>query len=148
MSSCSHKVIRSGYQIEKTDYVSCEIPIKKFYSVTDTNTKVVGKIELKDTGFSAGCNEQKAIEILIGEACARKADLIVITKESRPDFSSSCYRCEAVFYQFTSEEKPLLKSDIKNDEVEERVLSDKKRNQTIFWTSFAVGFVIGFILVQ
>lgn len=148
LSSCSHKISRIGYTLDKTQYKNCEIPIKKFYTVEDSSAQVIGKIKLSDTGFSTACNESKAIEILKGEACAKNADLIVITEETRPNMGSSCYRCEAEFYQFRSDQTPILSSDINVSALNERVAEDKKKNQTLFWVSFAVGFVIGFIAVQ
>tara|TARA_B100001109_G_C18862793_1_gene474997 strand:- start:4023 stop:4520 length:498 start_codon:yes stop_codon:yes gene_type:complete len=148
LSSCSHKISRTGYTLDKSQHKDCEIPIKKNYTVNESEAQLVGKIKLSDTGFSTSCNEEKALAILKGEACAKEADLIVITEETRPNFGSSCYRCEAEFYRFTSEEKPKIKSDADSYDLALRTTEDKKKNKTLFWVSFAIGFMIGFIAVQ
>ena len=99
-SSCAHHIVRSGYQATKSDYRICNVVIQKNTSISDSSATKVGEIELRDSGFSTVCNEERALEILKGEACAMDANLIIVTEERRPDFKSSCYRCKAEFYRF------------------------------------------------
>jgi hypothetical protein len=150
LSSCSHKISRVDYALKKSEHTLCDIPIKKIVSVDASQGEKIGEIKLKDSGFSVACNESKAIEILKGEACALGANLIVITEEIKPSFSSSCYRCTAFFYRLNSDQPEniqLQESDISEYELHERSIEDKKKNRRTFWTSFAIGFVIGFIAV-
>jgi hypothetical protein len=81
-------------------YINCDIPIKKFETISDSVATKIGKIKLSDSGFSLHCSEEDAIEILKKEGCALNADFINILKESRPDSISNCYRCSAEFYKY------------------------------------------------
>src|SRR5690242_6100534 len=87
-SSCTHKIIRTGYAVSKSDYKTCDVVIKKDISVDDGLAKKVGEIKLKDTGVPIACSEADAINILTKEACALNADLVVITNEQRANLAS------------------------------------------------------------
>jgi len=112
-TNCTHLILRTGYKVDKSDYKTCDVIIKKGTQIGDTTATKIGKINLTDSGLSLACNEKRAIDILKKEACALDADLILITKEYPPDIISSCYRCTAEFYKYgvTNEE-----SQIQNDE--------------------------------
>jgi hypothetical protein len=100
--NCKHQVSRIGYNVDTkgSSYVNCNIPIKKFEIISDSVAIKIGKVKLSDTGFSKYCSEEDAIVILKKDGCALNADFINITKESRPDSVSNCYRCSAEFYKF------------------------------------------------
>ncbi len=105
-SSCSHKVIRTGY--DKNDKASesyaenCETRLVKFAAVDSVKFQRLGSIQLRDGGFSAQCSESKAVEILRKEACRLDANLINIVAEKKPGWSS-CYQCDAVFYKVSAD---------------------------------------------
>jgi len=80
--------------------VNCNVPNKEFDIITDSITTKIGKIKLSDSGFSHRYSEADATVILKGEGCALNDDLINISKETRPDKQSNCYRCHADFYKF------------------------------------------------
>ena len=96
-TSCSHRIVRTGYQVNKSDYENCDVIIKRNTEISDTVAIKIGEIKLGETGFSVACSEEHAVKILKNEACAIDADLIIITEENRPDLWSSCYRGLADF---------------------------------------------------
>jgi hypothetical protein len=100
--SCKHQISRIGYNVDTKShsYTDCNITIKKFEAIPDSMATKIGKVKLSDSGFSKRCSEEDAIVILKREGCAIKADFINISKESRPDSVSNCYRCSAEFYKY------------------------------------------------
>ena len=101
-TNCKHQVSRIGYNVdtESPAYAECNIPVKKFEIIPDSVATKIGTIKLSDAGFSNSCSEEEAIVLLKKEGCALKADFINITKETKPDGESNCYRCRADFYKF------------------------------------------------
>ena len=97
-SSCTHTIIRTGYQVDKSRYQHCDIVISKDASLAQ-NASSIGKIRLDDSGVSMKCNQAQAYQILKNEGCALNADLIIINWEGLPGLISTCYRCEATFYK-------------------------------------------------
>jgi hypothetical protein len=148
ISSCTHKITRTGYDINKTYYKTCDIIVTKNLSASDSLQKV-GEIRLGDTGFSAACNEAQAIEILKNEGCAIGANIVHITEDSRADALSSCYRCSAVFYK-SSGAISTKQSDVQFDpqKVNERVTDDRRRSTAIVALSVVIGVIVGLLLVQ
>ncbi len=148
-SNCSHRIVRTGYQIKKSDYTTCDVAIKKTTSIPDSLVTKIGEIKLGESGLAVACSEKHAIDILKGEACAINADLIIITEEKRPDFWSSCYRCRAEFYQFNSTDYDI---DIKSEEiyskknVQDRVSKDRMKNAFMAVGAVTAGFLLGFVL--
>ena len=148
-SNCTHRIVRTGYDISKSDYRYCNIAIRKEIPVADTTMFKIGEIRLGETGFAVACSEQHAIDILRSEACALNADVIFITEENRPDLWSSCYRCKAVFYKYKNREQDqLIQSDevYRNASIEQRVSRDRKRNTAIIVGSVISGLLIGLLL--
>ncbi len=148
-TNCSHRIVRSGYQIRKSDYVTCDVAIKRTTSIADTSATKIGEIKLGESGLSVTCSERHAISILKGEACAINADLIIITEEKRPDLWSSCYRCRAEFYQFNSTDsnRDLKSEEIYDDRnVKDRVSEDRTRTTVMVIGSAVAGFIMGFVL--
>jgi hypothetical protein len=146
ISSCSHKIVRTGYQINKSDYRNCDIAIMKNMSITGSMQKV-GEIKLGETGFSVSCSESDAIDILKNEGCALKADVINITLEKRPDLISSCYRCRAEFYKYLDPAISVQSDEAyKPDNISQRTSTDRKR--TAGWVIGAIvgGFIFGFLM--
>lgn len=148
-SNCGHRIVRTGYQIKKSDYSACEVVIKKATSISDTLATKIGEIKLGETGLSVACNEGDAINILRNEACAIKADVVLITEETRPDVWSSCYRCKAEFYKLKKPDNNTLKSDNKytSDKVQSRVAEDRSRNTAMLIGSVVAGFVVGLLMI-
>ncbi|TNE72237.1 hypothetical protein EP331_07705 [bacterium] len=101
--SCSHSITKLNYINTKpnNELVESKILIKRGIHIDDKMVKV-GEIKLADSGFSWSCSELEAVQILKREAKILGADLIFIKSEKYPDFFSSCYRCEAEFYQTNS----------------------------------------------
>jgi hypothetical protein len=146
ISGCSHRIVRTGYKVNKSDYRNCDIAIRKNINISDIMQKV-GEIKLGETGFSVSCSEADAIQILKNEGCALHADIINITLEKRPDLISSCYRCTAEFYTYLD---PSIK--VQSDEmykpkyISERTSTDRKR--TAGWIIGAIigGFIFGYLM--
>lgn len=68
-SACSHRVVRTGYDLKKKDYLDCKVSFKRQMLVEDQMEKV-GEIKLGETGFAVKCSEAHAMEIMQKEACA------------------------------------------------------------------------------
>jgi len=147
-ASCSHRVIRTGYKVNKADYRNCEIVIKKNMVIPDS-IKSIGQIKLGESGFSTACSEADAIEILRNEGCALNASLINIIHEKRSDMLSSCYRCTADFYSFPNK-TALLQSDetYKMKNVDKRVSKDRNKNTVLTIIGGIAGFIVGYTLFQ
>jgi len=148
--NCAHQITRTGYNVKKSDYKYCDVVIQKFTTVSDTKAKKIGEIELGESGFSASCGELEALNILKGEACAIKANLIIITDEKRPDFWSSCYRCKAEFYKYDSSNSYYEMEndqDYNQQELQQRVSDDRKRNTTTAIISIVAGILCVILLL-
>ncbi|MDQ1266482.1 MAG: hypothetical protein QG635_1634 [Bacteroidota bacterium] len=98
LAGCSHKINKNYYVKTVTPASDCSPIVIKGGSDLIQKEKILGKINLGDTGFSVNCSKKKAFLILKEEACKLGANLINIIKESRPNFWSSCFRCQAEFY--------------------------------------------------
>ena len=108
----------------------------------------LGSIKLGESGFSTACSEEHAIEILKNEACGIQADFIHITFENRPDLWSSCYRCEADFYQFKDSLRSISEDPTNTKtQVSTRVKKDRAQNTAVLIGALAIGFVIGFMII-
>jgi hypothetical protein len=148
ISSCTHKITRSGYDINKTYYKTCDIVVTKKIAPSDSLQRL-GSIRLGDTGFSASCNEAQAIEILKNEGCAIGANIVHITEESRADVLSSCYRCSAVFYKSaTTASANQSDAHFDSKKVNDRVNEDRGRTTTLVVVSVVIGVIVGFLMVQ
>lgn len=146
-TSCSHRIVRTGYQVNKSDYNNCDIAIKKQMLVSDSVQKV-GEIKLGEAGLSVACSEADAIEILKREGCALKADIINITEETMANLWSSCYRCKADFYRYSNPEFKAQNDEIYNSEdVKNRVSKDRGNNTLIVIGSVVAGFLFGFFVL-
>lgn len=117
ISSCSYKVTRtysikdSPSYIVKSDTSKIIVKNKNLYGL---NAEYVGSIKLDDTGTTIKCSEKRAIEKLKQEANYVNANLINITKEIYPGYST-CYRCVADFYNY------------KKDSISDKILKQEKR---------------------
>lgn len=148
-SSCSHSIMRSGYNGSDKVETKCNVEITKDKSLIAANTKPLGSIRLGDTGFSTNCSEIEAMMILRNEACQANANLVVITDEKLPSLLSSCYICEAIFYH--SDELPKLDSiDAYKEDlvVTENIQAPEKQNAAVQILAYAGGFVLGYFLAQ
>lgn len=146
ISSCSHRIVRTGYQVNKADYKNCDIAIRRNLNSTDSLQKV-GEIQLGETGFSVSCSEADAVEILKNEGCALNADIINITNEKRSDLLSSCYRCNAEFYKYLNS-SAIVQSDemFRPDNVNDRTTEDRKKNTGMIIGVLIGSFIVGFLI--
>lgn len=145
-TSCSHKIQRTGYNIDKSEYKNCELIINKFMIINDSIQKI-GEIKLGDSGFSVSCSEIQAIEILKNEACAMNANMINITEENRPDALSSCYRCKAEFYKYKNPDLLSQNPELyKSENVNKRVTQDRNKNTIVGVFAVVIGFTVGYLL--
>lgn len=150
-TNCAHRVVRRGYQVQPSENTSCNVTIKKNFSVPDTLATKIGELQLKDSGFSIACSEEDAIQILIKEACTMNANLIVITKEKRPNFTSSCYRCDAEFYTYNSPvAEKIIESDnaYNKEKIKKRTSADRVKNSFYLIGSVFIGLIAGTLAVS
>ena len=151
LSSCAHRIVRTGYDRNTTFYNNCEVIIKKDTLLSDVDATKVGEIKLGETSFSVACSEKHAIEVLKREACTLNANLIVITEEKRPDAWSSCYRCRANFYMLNEESITKgIKSDLtfESNNVNERVKNDRTNNAFMIIGYAVLGVAIGIFILK
>jgi hypothetical protein len=147
LTSCAHKIVRTGYEINKSEYKNCSVVVQKNIIVSDTVAEKVGEIKLRDSGFSTSCNEKDAILALKNEACAIGSDLIVIINEKRGDVVSDCYRCKAIFYRYKQKnDKNMLSKNDDTKPEEEGVAKKKSGNVGRIIVSTIVGLFIGFLI--
>ena len=150
LTSCSHRVVRTDYQVNKSDYKNCDVIIQKNTVLSDTLALKIGEIKLGESGFSSACSEEHAIKILKNEACAINADLIIITNENRPDLWSSCYRCSAEFYKYKALKPKTITSNLDTYEpenVKNRVTKDRKQNTFVAIGSIILGIILGLLII-
>ena len=146
ISSCSHRIVRTGYQANKSGYRNCDIAISKNLSISDSLQKL-GEIKIGESGFSVSCSEADAIEILKNEGCALNADIINITLEKRPDLLSSCYRCNAEFYKNLNSSVKVQSDEIyKPENVNNRTSSDRNKNTGMIIGALIGGFIVGLLI--
>lgn len=147
-TNCGHRIVRTGYDIDKAQYRECEVAIKKNIVISELQATKVGQIKLGESGFSFVCNEADAIEIMKHEACALNANLIVVIDENRSDLWSSCYRCTAEFYKYQQNSTTRLVSDEAYDQknVKKRVKNDRLRNNAIRVGAFGLGLLTGYLI--
>ena len=151
LTSCSPRIVRTGYQMQEAGNHACDVAIRNNVSVSETLATKLGEVKIGGTGFSVECSEEHVLEILKREACSMNADLIVITAEKRPNLWSSCYRARAEFYQYKSgeETEELAGSEAYNPEnVQERVSGDRWRNTAVIAGSAVIGILISLLLFQ
>ena len=106
-TSCTASINRQGYKLDDSQVSEKEcsnIIIAKSVNYNPELVEIVGKISASDTGFSVECSEAFVIENFRKDACSIGADLINITKDSQPDFWSTCYRAEAEFIKIKDRE--------------------------------------------
>ena len=113
--NCAHQLTRN-YEVPSlvNQGNECNPRIVKKKNLIGLGAEYLGEIKLDDSGFSASCSEEKAIEILKKEACLLNSNLINITEEIYPRISS-CYRCVAEFYR------------VDHNNVTNKILSNTKR---------------------
>ncbi|MEW6713929.1 MAG: hypothetical protein AB1306_02400 [Nitrospirota bacterium] len=114
-TSCTANIKREGYQLDNS--VASEKECSNIIVVKNLNynpelVDIAGKISASDTGFSVKCSETFVVDNFKKDACEIGADIINITKDSQPDFWSTCYRAEAEYIRVKNRE---MLSEIKTD---------------------------------
>lgn len=114
-ASCTANIKRQGYKIDDSVVSEKECPniiVVKNLNYNPDLVEIVGMISASDTGFSTKCSETFVIDNFKKDACAIGADVINITKDSQPDFWSTCYRAEAEYIRI--KDRKML-TEIKSD---------------------------------
>lgn len=127
--SCSYKVTRYDYKpIKKVVNEPTEVIIKKNKILVGLPSTKIGTIKLDEKGFTKGCNEAAAMEILKREAISVGANFVNIVEEAEPDGYSTCYRCIADLYKIES-------IDEKTDFARDTLIYNENRPLT--WADFS-----------
>ncbi len=162
VSSCSYNITRKNYsddisiqkakEAQKSGSADCDVTIRRELDVAKDDVKFLGKMKLREGGATWDCTEADAINILKKEACFLGANLIVITHESRPNVWSTCYSCDASFYNsnLNNPINPVAESKkdehFKSKEVSKRDKKDAD-NRVAYWIGAIIGgLLIGFLL--
>lgn len=145
-TSCTHKVFRNNYHFDPKHQPGASVAIKKSPGSIDSLVNV-GEIRLKDGWWVVICSEKEALDLLKKEAHQLRADVIHISKEKRPDIESSCYRCEATFYQFKYPGMAVQSdSAYTADAIQARHKKDNKKKAFLGIGSVMVGLGIGILI--
>ena len=152
LSSCTASIKRQGYNIDdyQASNIECDnIIIAKSVSYDPELVQIIGEISASDTGFSVKCSESFVIEYFRNEACIIGADIINITEDSQPDFSSTCYRAKAEFIKIKNRQMLAeIKSDPKYsaEKIKNRSQYSECMNNGIV-TAGALGGLIGALIL-
>ena len=114
-ASCTSSIKREGYVLDHSTVSQADCANTIIVRSLDYDPGLVvplGKISASDSGFSVDCSEKFVIDSFKKDACAVGADIVNITKDSQPDFWSTCYRAEAELLRIKDREKL---SNIKSD---------------------------------
>lgn len=144
-SACTNRIVRTGYDVNKSDYKESTAAIIRAGEHIDTIAVKVGEIKLGDSFFAISCSEDYAINILKNEGSALNADLIVITEEKKPGVSNHCYRCRAEFYKFTEKGTRITTNQFYDpDKIRVRVTktNNDRFNEVFVETIFCILFCI------
>jgi len=150
LSSCSHKISRVDYdKPAKNACTSCDVVIEIDNIPSNANSKLLGRLKLKDSGFSIACNESDARAILKAEACALQGNYVNIIEVKEPNFGSTCYQCTAEIY--STSDSALIVNNLatqkqENFDVLKRDISRRKNNRDMIIGSLVGGFVVGFLI--
>ncbi len=76
-------------------------PVEILYitELPPTEAQYLGKLKIKDSGFSFNCSLPEVIELAKEEARAAGGNILLITKHRKPDGFSTCHRIEAEIYK-------------------------------------------------
>ena len=160
-SSCSYNITRKNYSndidirqakaTQKLGATDCEVIVRRKLEVSKDDVKFLGKMKLREGGATWDCTEADAIKILRTEACFLGANLIIITHESRPNIWSTCYSCDASFYNSTlnSPINPVAESKkddhYKKEDLDKRVKKDDDFNTSMIILSVILGLASIFL---
>ena len=153
LASCASTIGREGYKLDGfagREKDCANIIVIKSLNYNPELVEIVGKISASDSGFSVTCSEEYVIENFKKDACAVGADLINITKESHPDFWSTCYRAKAELLRIKDREMlSKLKSDAKYSDknISTRSKYTECMNKGII-AAGALGGVIGALILN
>ncbi len=100
LNSCSTSsyFVREGYKIHQDQIAQtskCRVYITYQHKFNPSDSKELGTIKAEEPGMGVDCQEDYVLRHLVSDACSLGANVINITKESRPNFWSTCYRAEA-----------------------------------------------------
>jgi len=147
--SCSHKVIRTGYE-KPHGHIPMPCVVKFTYEARFDSSEAVfkGTIKLKESGFSTQCNAEDAYRIIRIEACQLGANIAIIRDEKMPNLASTCYRCTADLYAIDSlilVENYTQSDWISNEAIESTNLEVKKKSKGLIWGGITGGLIGGLV---
>jgi len=144
-----HGITRAGYNFNSYTKSGCTVSFARELK-SDLKLESKGSISLTDKG-STKCSPKDAFDILRNEACELDANLVIVSNERMPDIGSSCYRCDATFYNVDSNflATNYKVSDLISNEAIETLTSKSNTSSTILYiVGFAVGFAGGWLIMQ
>lgn len=116
-AACGASIHRSGYSVpDALSAPTCKIAVQEYRKLGEEGVTVLGRVRVRDTGFSVQCSESLVLERLRQEGCYLGADLINLTEVHPPDGWSTCFRTDAEFVRFDDRARPkTLVSDPQYD---------------------------------
>lgn len=149
--SCSPSVTRIGYNEGDNSISNCNVIIKENAEIDESIGKVIGNIEVGDTGFSTNCSEKDVMLILKQEACSIGADMINLTEIKRPDLMSSCFRVSATFIKLNesiAKDKIETSKEYSSEKIDKRDKEDSQKKTIYIITSIVVGVLVGWLIAN
>ena len=115
-------------------------------AIQDSSAVLLGQIRYRDSGFSTKCDEASALRLFQADAVALDANVVLITKESLPDFWSSCYRAEAGLYRVPD---PVSLAQVRDQRTPDCLRVNRgARSADQLWSiiGYSAGIVVGTVL--
>lgn len=98
IQSCSPKVISNSLDVNSTNRIDLEyepFAIFEADTIDRSNVKLLGQIEIKDSGLSLNCDYETIKRIAKTESLKLGGNSFVITEHKEPNTWSTCHRIKA-----------------------------------------------------
>lgn len=96
ISSCSPKITTNI--ISERAKTADQVAILSMDVEAPSNATLIGTLKIGDTGFTTKCSQKEVIEDAIKECQKVGGNILKITKEKYPGYSSTCYGLSADIY--------------------------------------------------
>lgn len=99
--SCQPSVKTVNYEIDGSSGATCELDVYSEGLTISEDFKVIGEIEVRDTGFSLNCGKEVVMSKIKNEACAVEANAIQMFDVVQPSWwGSTCFQANARFIKY------------------------------------------------
>jgi hypothetical protein len=115
-TSCNPKVVVQNFSKNELNNISEFVVINDTLIKCDECTTSLGKISVKDGGFTLYCEYETVLKLAVDEAKKMGGNCLYITKHLKPtQMGSSCHRIESEVYYVKNPDKYFSKIEWKLD---------------------------------